>query len=127
MFLFGKKTVRGVVFILFFIFILFTISRYSPYIEGPRLGEGNFQHFINLVDNSYHLHVDVIHTKSAFLNGRELQLKVSDRDGSRRSIDEELFFHNPYDNAVIRLVDSFGHEKEYPFFVWVNSQIGKSE
>ncbi len=123
MFSFGKKVVWGIVALSIIAFFAFTFSRYSPYLRGPELGEGNFQEFLNLSDPSYHLLVSVERTKSAFLNGRELSLKVEGEGQSRRvMIDEELFFHSPYDTGVIRLVDSFDHERVYPFSVWVSER-----
>ncbi len=123
MFSFGKKVVWGIAFVFVFTFLAFAFSRYLPYLEGPSLEEGNYHQFLNITESSYHLVATVERTKSVFLNGRELSLKVEGKGPSRRiTIDEELFFHPPYDTAVLRLVDSFGHTREYPFFVWVSER-----
>ena len=122
MFSFGKKVIYSFIFVGFLIFFLFTFSRYLPYIRGPRLGDGNFQSFLNLDAPLYHLHTEVIHTKSAFLNGKEIFLKTEDREGQKSYIDEKILFYAPYDYGILRLIDSFGNEKEYPFSVWVKNR-----
>jgi len=127
MFSFGKKVIYSFIFVGFLIFFLFTFSRYLPYIKGPHLGEGNFQTFLNLNKPLYHLHTEVIYTKSAFLNGKKIFLKTEDRDGLKSYIDEKILFHTPYDYGVLRLVDSFGNEKEYPFSVWVKENREKRD